>query len=343
MNSELLSLIRETGYLTDATLTDQQRFDLLTPSFWRRARVLGYDLLDLRRMLWRTAGRPESFLLSQLPLSEIEKAVRSKSKEEDPRKRIKETAAAIALLYKRGEKEIRLAIDSNLDNPVKMRMETNRIRRGLLYQAANWLGVAMPGLYLAGSRVGSLQGPHEKAARAMIVQEYNRFKEADAQLGRHIEEVIAESERRRSKASLSQTQVDYTGLKGRVVGHKTIDGKELGLADYIAMVALTAAREVFNEGVQNAMIGRGSDLALISREVRANSCQACRDWAGKIVSISGKNDKYPSLQDAKDAKIFHPHCIHFLEDIEEGRYAGTGHYIGGVQTSKLPMLGGRAV
>ena len=67
MNSELLQLIRETGYLSDATLTDQARYDLLTLPFWRRARALGYDLPDLRRKLWRAAGRPETFLLSQLP------------------------------------------------------------------------------------------------------------------------------------------------------------------------------------------------------------------------------------------------------------------------------------
>jgi hypothetical protein len=97
----------------------------------------------------------------------------------------------------------------------------------------------------------------------------------------------------------------------------------------IRMVSMTAARDVFNLGVENAMLSRGSDLAKISREVRANSCQACRDWAGKIFSISGKNPNYPSLQDAKDANVFHSHCIHFLEDLNEDRYAGTGHYIGG--------------
>ena len=196
-------------------------------------------------------------------------------------------------------------------------------------QAATWLEVAIPGMYLAGSKAGVLEGPHAKAAQALAVQEFNRFKEADAQLGRHIEEVIAESEKRRAQAALSRVKVNYAGLKGRVIGHKTIEGHALGLADYIQMVALTAARNVFNLGVENAMHGRGNDLAMISREVRANSCGPCRAWAGKIVSISGTNPNYPSLQDAKDANVFHPHCIHFLEDINEDRYAGTGHYIGG--------------
>ena len=312
MNSELLSLIRATGYLSGGDLTDQARYDLLTSPFWRRARALGYDLTDLRRKLWRAAGRPETFLLSQLPLSEIEKAVRSKSKEEDPRKRIKETAAIIALLYKRGEKAIKAAIDQNLDNPDRLRSLTGRIRRELLVNAASWLGTSIPGLYLAGSRTGSLQGQHAKAAQAMATQEFNRFKETDAQLGRHIEEVIAESEKRRVQAALANKKADYTGLKGRIIGHKTIDGKELGIADYIQMVAITAARNVFNTGVENSMHQKGNDLAMISREVRVNSCGACRQWAGKIVSISGKSKEYPALQAAKDENVFHPSCIHFL-------------------------------
>lgn len=331
MNQELLQLIRETGYLTDADLSAQARYDLLTPRFWQAASELGYNLPALRRKLWVASGRPEEDLIKILPEARIEKAVRGKSKEEDPRKRIKETAAAIALLYKTGEKSIRAAIDANLESPDRMRAETGRIRRILLTQAASWLSVSIPGMYLAGSKAGTLQGPHAKAADAMAIQEMNRFREVDAAIGRHVEEVIAESEKRRAQAALAQSRakVDYTGLRGRVIGHKTIDGKELGLADYIQMMAITAARNVFNTGVENAMHQRGSDLAMISREVRANSCNACRRWAGKIVSISGNNPNYPSLQDAKDDRVFHPNCIHFLEDINEDRYQGTGHYIGG--------------
>jgi len=330
MNHELLSLIRETGYLSDADLTDQQRFELLTSSFWHKAAALGCNVATLKRKLWVAAGRREEELIRILPDAEIQKTIKHTGREKDPRKRINETAAAIALAYKKGERDIQAAIDSNLENPDKMRAETGRIRRILLAQAASWLEVAIPGMYLAGSKVDTLAGPHARAAQALAVQEFNRFKEADAQIGRHIEEVIGESEKRRAQAALSQkTRVDYSGLKGLIVGHKTIDGKELELADYIRMVSLTAARDVFNLGVENAMLSRGSDLAVISREVRANSCQACRDWAGKIVSISGKNPNYPSLQDARDANVFHPHCIHFLEEPNEDRYAGTGHFIGG--------------
>ena len=318
MNHELLALVRETGYLTDADLSPQARYDLLAPRFWRAATELGYDLPALRRKLWMVAGRPEEDLIKILPEARIEKAVRASEKEKDPRKRIKETAAAIALLYKTGEKSIRAAIDANLESPERMRAETGRIRRVLLTQAASWLSVSIPGMYLAGSKAGTLQGPHAKAADAMAIQEMNRFREVDAALSRHIEEVIAESEKRRAQAALAQSRakVNYSGLRGRIIGHKTIDGKNLSLSNYIEMLAITAARNVFNLGSTNSIIERGNDLALISREIRPNTCKVCREWAGKIVSISGKSKEYPALDQALEEGLMHPNCIHHILPVD---------------------------
>jgi hypothetical protein len=150
----------------------------------------------------------------------------------------------------------------------------------------------------------------------MATQEFNRFKETDAQLGRHIEEVIAESEKRRVQATLAGKKVDYTGLRGRVIGHKTIDGKELGIADYIQMVAITAARNSFNEGSINRAVEQKEDLVLISREIRPNTCDVCREWAGKIVSISGKSKEYPALDTAISQGLLHPNCIHHVLPID---------------------------
>jgi hypothetical protein len=75
MNHELLALIRETGYLSDADLTDQQRFELLTSSFWRKAAALGYNVAALKRKLWIAASRPEEELIRILPDAGIQKAI----------------------------------------------------------------------------------------------------------------------------------------------------------------------------------------------------------------------------------------------------------------------------
>ena len=119
MNHELLFLIRQTGYLTDADLSAQARYDLLTRSFWLKAAALGYNVATLKRKLWRAAGRPEELLIQILPEAAIQKAARRTGREKDPRKSIKETAAAIFLAYKKGEKEILAAIDNNLETQTR--------------------------------------------------------------------------------------------------------------------------------------------------------------------------------------------------------------------------------
>lgn len=330
-NYELLQLIRETGYFSDAELSTEQRYNLLTNAFWRNVARRGYDVPALRSLLWRMAGRSEGELLGRLPPSHVEKAVEKalssratsrdrKTQQEQGiqgmRQKIKDTAEAIMEMYRRGEKEIQAAIDQYLDNPDRLRAETDRIRREMLVQAATWLGVSVPGLYVTGSRM-PVTGAHADAIRALTTQEFHRFKELDAQIGRHIENVIAEAEHRRAQAELAgQREPDYSGLKGKIIGYKTIDGKELSISDYIKLLALTSARNFYNAGVQNGMLHRREDLALISREVRRNTCDACRRWAGRIVSISGRTPGYPLLQDALDDGIMHPHCIHYLLPVE---------------------------
>ncbi|MCX8207699.1 MAG: hypothetical protein N3G75_07705 [Methanothrix sp.] len=327
MNYELLHLIRESGYLTDADLNANERYALLTHRFWKAVEALGYDTVRLKRTLWMYAGRPEEDLVRALPESPIQKAVRQissqstgrdRDRQDDIRRRIKEIAASITEMYQRGEKAIQESIDRNLDNPERLRSETDRIRRMLLAQAASWLAAAVPGLYVTGARIGTIQlhGPHADAVRALITQELNRFRELDAQIGRHIEEVIAEAEKRRVQAALANREPDYSGLRGKVVGYRTIEGRKLGVSDYVKMLALTASRDFYNLGTQNGMLHRKEDLALISREVRRNTCDACRRWAGRIVSISGRSAEYPSLQDALDDGIMHPHCIHYLIPVD---------------------------
>jgi hypothetical protein len=78
------------------------------------------------------------------------------------------------------------------------------------------------------------------------------------------------------------------------------------------MVAITAARNSFNEGSINRAVEQKEDLVLISREIRPNTCDVCREWAGKIVSISGRSREYPALDTALEQGLMHPNCIHHI-------------------------------
>ena len=41
------------------------------------------------------------------------------------------------------------------------------------------------------------------------------------------------------------------------------------------------------------------------------------EWQGKILSSSGNNSDYPSLQEAMDGGLFHPNCRHAINALSE--------------------------
>ncbi len=50
----------------------------------------------------------------------------------------------------------------------------------------------------------------------------------------------------------------------------------------------------------------------------AGSCPICAAWEGVIVSVSGENRDYPSLDEAESAGCFHPRCLHGITTFYEG-------------------------
>lgn len=51
-----------------------------------------------------------------------------------------------------------------------------------------------------------------------------------------------------------------------------------------------------------------SDLVRIVTAGDPTTCERCKKWENKIVSLSGKNSRYPSLQDAIDDGFLHYNC-----------------------------------
>lgn len=88
---------------------------------------------------------------------------------------------------------------------------------------------------------------------------------------------------------------------------------------YIQMNVRTNTMEIYNAQMLDTITrGTGSDLVRISDDGRtADSCEACQYWAGKIVSVTGKTQGFPTLDEAKADGVFHPNCIHTLEPVIE--------------------------
>lgn len=97
-------------------------------------------------------------------------------------------------------------------------------------------------------------------------------------------------------------------------------GKRWDLAVYAETALLTAIERASVYGYVDTMQSYGYDLAIISEHV--GSCPLCEAWEGVIVSVSGENRDYPSLEEAESAGVFHPRCLHDLSTYHEEVHAG---------------------
>ena len=85
-------------------------------------------------------------------------------------------------------------------------------------------------------------------------------------------------------------------------------GHHWTLENYAEMAVLTAIERSTISGYVDTMEEYGYDLAII--DGHAGACPICEAWEGVIVSVSGNNPDYPSLDEAESAGCFHPRCLH---------------------------------
>lgn len=85
-------------------------------------------------------------------------------------------------------------------------------------------------------------------------------------------------------------------------------GKTWNLGTYAEMHARTSSMEATNLATENRMAEVGEDLVKITSH--AGACPLCIPWEGKVLSLSGGSDEYPSVDEARAAGLFHPNCAH---------------------------------
>lgn len=85
-------------------------------------------------------------------------------------------------------------------------------------------------------------------------------------------------------------------------------GREWNMQSYSEMVARTVSQEAQRHGTQNRCIERGVDLVEVTDHHR--ECPLCRPWEGRILSLQGLTEGYPTVTDATEAGLFHPNCAH---------------------------------
>ena len=251
--------------------------------------------------------------------------------------------------YEQAEREILDRINRALlranktEYLVQMKREIEAILQQLREGNRTWCTEAIPrvysqGLYSAdamlkdaGASVKAGFGAiHQQAAQVLAENAYQRFEDVAQVIGRQVNDIYRELALENVRGSVvgydtwKQTAKRFREQLAErgVTGFKDRSGRMWNMRTYTEMVARTTTMQAHLEGTANRLVEQGHDLVKVSTHREA--CELCQPWQGKILSITGKTKGYPTLEEAKAAKLFHVNCRHAyglyidLEDEDKG-------------------------
>lgn len=241
--------------------------------------------------------------------------------------------ARLAKLYGKAEKGILIQVNKALlkgnDPQALQAMLTNvqHIREGLLDGAHDWVDQTIGHFYQEGVAVAddafgsmAIGAVHQEAMQILADNTYQKFEEVNQVIGRRVDDIYR-------TVALENVTGNITGYEGwrqaaknlkadledqGITGFKDSMGRNWNMETYSEMVARTTTREAMNTGTKNRLLEHGHDLAKISSNESEKTCDACAEWAGEVVSLTGATDGYPTLDEAEEAGLFHPNCVHTL-------------------------------
>jgi hypothetical protein len=157
---------------------------------------------------------------------------------------------------------------------------------------------------------------HQQAAQVLAENAYQRFEDVVQVIGRQVNDIYRELALENVRGTVvgydtwKQTARRYRDQLAErgVTGFKDRTGRMWNMRTYTEMHARTVCMEAHLQGTANRLVEQGHDLIKVS--THRGSCPLCEPWQGKVLSITGKTKGYPTLEEAKAAKLFHPRCRH---------------------------------
>ena len=236
-------------------------------------------------------------------------------------------------LYAHAEKGILAEVNKALlkgNNPIVLKAmleNVQGIREKLLGGARDWVDQEISHFYEEGVAVAddafgemAIGLVHSHAMKILADNLYSRLEDVDQVIGRRVDDVYR-------SVALENATANITGYQGwrqvaenlredlaerGITGFKDRAGREWDMESYTEMVARTSTREAMNTGTKNRLLEHGHDLATISENESPKTCEACAEWAGVVVSLTGATEGYPTLEEAEADGVFHPNCVHVL-------------------------------
>lgn len=93
-------------------------------------------------------------------------------------------------------------------------------------------------------------------------------------------------------------------------------GRNWDLASYAEMATRSTMAQAAVEGHLQALEANDHDLVMVT--IGTESCPLCTPWEGRVLSISGNTQGYPTVAEARDAGLLHPNCTHGLDPYVPG-------------------------
>lgn len=93
-------------------------------------------------------------------------------------------------------------------------------------------------------------------------------------------------------------------------------GKAWDNARYLQMLSRTTVQRVYRDAYADRLAESGYKLVRIT-SLGAPDCPVCRAWQGVICTIAGTQGNLPTIDQAREAGVWHPNCVCSMEYVDE--------------------------
>jgi hypothetical protein len=159
---------------------------------------------------------------------------------------------------------------------------------------------------LVGETVSTVSKTHLRLLRSTL----DAYREAIAEAS--APQVLAGVASRRAASQLALNRFAARGITGFVDSA----GRAWEIESYAEMATRTAVGRAQVQGALDRFDEAGYDLVIVSDA--GGECELCRPWEGEVLSQSGNDTRYPSVDAAAAAGLFHNNCRHALGLFVEG-------------------------
>lgn len=165
---------------------------------------------------------------------------------------------------------------------------------------------------------GDLTEVDQESVKALSRGITDRLNNVDIRVLRTAEdkyrEVIANASRQGITGAVNRRQVAQQALNEfanrGVTGFVDSNDRRWNLSSYTEMATRSTMGRAQINGSMNRAQQNDHDLMIVGTSYEP--CEVCMPWEGRILSVSGESDQYPSVQEAEDAGLWHPNCTHSI-------------------------------